>query len=60
MSRNIFDSFICYPYCRLLKLDQSRIVTRKSEDRERKDHNNEDPDYRVLSNKGLKSVTIKV
>ena len=49
-----------YSYRRLLKLDQSRIVTRKSEDRERRDHNNEDPDYRVLSNEGLKSVTIKV
>ena len=43
-----------------MKLDQLRHLTRNAEDREKRNTFLDDPDFKVFSQKGLKTVTIVV
>ena len=45
---------------RLLKLDQLRVLTRNAEDRIKRNTFLDDPDFKVFSQMGLKTISIVV
>ena len=49
-----------YKRLRLLKLDQLKAMTRKEEEKNKSKNFQDDPDFKVFSHMGLKTVSVVV